>query len=499
VKLRSKILLVLVLLLVLGFIFILPHGRYRHAVEAYKKELLARGEKLTIAELAPPPSTNPSNGAKVFMQFMKDYKAPTNDYPYMMRMVAPGLAQIVHTNLALADMFNYAQNLSNVAKLREILTAPVLDFDLDYSQGFDLPLAHLVKLKQAEQLTACAAMQAYYAKNFPEARADLLTAVDLVRVYTNDPLMISGLVRIAMTRIALNATSEGLQSDEWTDPQLAELQDKWQGMNLFENSPTVMAFERACGIAEIAKLREAPNADSRFSANASFAPSGTSADNGILDNLTHQFGSLYYHLRFSIWKSSWSYDEELCLLQVEQALIETARNANTTGAFAPAFKKFDQQASNIDQLHPDATNHFLFGELNDQVFVHYLQKLAQAETARRLTVTAIALKRYHFQHGTYPAALNDLVPAFLPAVPSDFMDGKPLRYRLRPDGDFLLYSVGEDGQDDGGDPTPVVQPAYSTSFNWLTGRDIVWPRVATPAALEEYHQLSQSTTNAPGK
>jgi hypothetical protein len=496
-KLRSKILFILVLLLVLGFIFVMPHGRYRHALEAYKKELLAKGEKLTIAELAPPPpSANASNGAKAFMQLMRDYKPPTNDYPYMMRMAVPGLGQVGHTNLALVDMFNYEQNLGKVAKLRDVLKAPVLNFDLDYSQGFDLPLAHLVKLKQAEQLTACAAMQAYYAKNFPEARADLLTAVDLVRVYTNDPLMISGLVRIAMTRIALNATWEGLQSDEWTGPQLAELQDKWQGMNLFENSATVITFERACGIAEIAKLREAPNADSLALANPSFAPSGTPADNGVLDNFTHKIGSLYYHLRFSIWKSSWSYDEELCLLQVEQALIETARNANAKGAFVPAFKKLDQQASNIFQLHPDATNHFLFGELNDQVFVRYLQKLAQAETARRLCVTAIALKRYHLQHSAYPATLDDLVPAILPAVPVDFMDGKPLRYKLRPDGDFLLYSVGEDGQDNGGDPTPASQSISSTSFNWLTSRDIVWPRVATPAALEEYHRLSQSMTNS---
>jgi hypothetical protein len=497
VKLRSKILFALVLLLVLGFIFLMPHGRYRHAVEAYKTELIAKGEKLTIAELSPPPPpANASNGARAFMQLMKDYKVP-NDYPYMMRMVAPGLAQVVHTNLVVAEMFNYEQNLSNVAKLREVLKAPVLNFDLDYSQGFDLSLPHLSKLKAAEQLITITAMQTFYSKNFSEASGDLLTAVDLVRVYTNDPLMISGLVRVAMAQIAIGLTWEGLQSDEWTDPQLAELQVKWRSMKLFADSSAVLAFERACGIVEIAKLREAPNADSLALANPSFAPSGTPADNGVLDKVTHQFGSLYYHLRFSIWKSSWSYDEELCLLQVEQALIETARNANDTGAFAPAFKRFDQQASNINQLHPDATNHFLFGELNDQVFVHYLQRLALTETARRLCVVAIALKRYHLQHGTYPATLNDLVPAFLSTVPADFMDDKPLRYKLRPDGDFLLYSVGEDGQDDGGDPTPVSQPGSSTSFNWLLGRDIVWPRVAIPAALDEYHRLSQSTTNSP--
>ncbi len=131
------------------------------------------------------------------------------------------------------------------------------------------------------------------------------------------------------------------------------------------------------------------------------------------------------------------------------------------------------------------------------LYSRYLLKLAQAQTARNLTVTAIALKRYYLQHSAYPATLNELVPAFLSAVPADFMDGKPLRYKQRLDGDFLLYSVGNDGQDDGGDPTPVSQSTYSTNINWLLCRDIVWPRVATPATLEEYRQKHGAVTNSP--
>jgi hypothetical protein len=499
VKLRSKILFVLVPLLILGFIFILPHGRYRHELEAYKKELLAKGEKLTIAELVPPPPpANVSNGAHAFMQLMGNYKTPTN-LPSVMKLIAPGLVIVASSNLGPVEMVGYESNLSNVAKLREVLNAPVLDFDLDYSQGFDLLLPHLTKLKSAELLLAGTAIQAFHAKDFSEAKTDLLTAIHLIAVFPHEPFMISDLVRVAMVQIAIKPTWESLQSDEWTDPQLAELQGKWQSMNLFANSAAAVAFERACGNSEIAKLREEPNANSFAFANPSFRFSAPAANPGTLGGLMQNLDNFYYHWRFSVWKSSWSYDEELCLLQVEQALVETARNANATGAFVPAFKKFGQQASNIFQLHPKSTNHYLVADPNDELFGNYLQKLAQAETARRLCVTAIALKRYHLQHGIYPATLNELVPAILNAVPADFMDGKPLRYRLRPDGDFLLYSVGEDGEDDGGDPTPASPPISTTSFNWLTSRDIVWPRVATPAALEEYYRLSQSTTNTPAQ
>jgi hypothetical protein len=223
----------------------------------------------------------------------------------------------------------------------------------------------------------------------------------------------------------------------------------------------------------------------------------SATNKGTIGGIMHFFGNLYFHLRFSTWKSSWSYDEELCLLQMEEAAMVSARLASNSGAFVPAYIRFNQEASNIDQLHPEGTNHFLFAKTGDQTYGTYLLRLARAETARRLTVTAIALKRYHLQNSVYPAALNDLVPAFLQAVPADFMDGKPLRYKLRPDGDFLLYSVGEDGQDNGGDPTPV--PPATSINDWLAGRDIVWPRVATPAALEEYNQHSPSATNSPGK
>ena len=44
------------------------------------------------------------------------------------------------------------------------------------------------------------------------------------------------------------------------------------------------------------------------------------------------------------------------------------------------------------------------------------------------------------------------MPEFVPKVPLDPVDGQPLRYRRNADGTFLLYSVGENGKDDGGNP-----------------------------------------------
>jgi hypothetical protein len=105
-----------------------------------------------------------------------------------------------------------------------------------------------------------------------------------------------------------------------------------------------------------------------------------------------------------------------------------------------------------------------------------------------MAITVIALKRYQLKYGKYPADLNSLVPEFVSTVPLDPVDGKPLRYRPNADGTFLLYSVGENGEDDGGDPS-LEKGIQSSSFYWQNTHalDWVWPQPATPEEIQKYY------------
>jgi hypothetical protein len=68
----------------------------------------------------------------------------------------------------------------------------------------------------------------------------------------------------------------------------------------------------------------------------------------------------------------------------------------------------------------------------------------------RCAAAALAAERYRRARGRWPGSLADLVDAgYLRALPIDPFDKQPLRLRLRPDG-LVIYSVGPDGQDDGG-------------------------------------------------
>jgi hypothetical protein len=80
---------------------------------------------------------------------------------------------------------------------------------------------------------------------------------------------------------------------------------------------------------------------------------------------------------------------------------------------------------------------------------HELKRVAQLEVVK----TLVAVERHRLAHAGLPETLDQLVPDYLAEVPVDPFDGRPLRYR-RTDQGFVVYSVGEDGKDDGGKQEP---------------------------------------------
>ena len=82
--------------------------------------------------------------------------------------------------------------------------------------------------------------------------------------------------------------------------------------------------------------------------------------------------------------------------------------------------------------------------------------IAQAALAE----VGIYLYQFYNVHGKYPATIQDLIPEFAPSLPEDPFSGGSFFYKPSERG-YLLYSVGRDGEDDGG------------SVDWREG-DIVW-------------------------
>jgi hypothetical protein len=107
---------------------------------------------------------------------------------------------------------------------------------------------------------------------------------------------------------------------------------------------------------------------------------------------------------------------------------------------------------------------------------------------RDVALVSVALVAYRASRGVWPSLLEELVPTFLPSVPVDGFDGKPLKYGLV-DGRPLLYSIGVDAEDNQGKVAPTEGAAQEMEQMEL-GRvsppgavkcDVVyWPRPVYP-------------------
>jgi hypothetical protein len=90
---------------------------------------------------------------------------------------------------------------------------------------------------------------------------------------------------------------------------------------------------------------------------------------------------------------------------------------------------------------------------------------------QRCIVTLVAAERFRRAQGRWPERLEELVPRYLAMVPRDPFDGAPLRLRSTSDG-LLIYSVGDDEQDNGGNiDNRTHKPGSDRGFRlWDVGK-----------------------------
>jgi len=97
----------------------------------------------------------------------------------------------------------------------------------------------------------------------------------------------------------------------------------------------------------------------------------------------------------------------------------------------------------------------------------------QRKTEIQALVSILALLRYECDKGLYPEDLQELVTAgYLSRLPVDPYSDKPLIYK-KTDKDFILYSIGRNFTDDGGE---VVRREDGRIRKWaLDGDTVFWP------------------------
>jgi hypothetical protein len=400
------------------------------------------GKELPASEVGSWQKGEPLNIAKIQETIAKSYtEAFPNSTP-----PADMLAQ-------LDALYPFMADLREASKTR-----PLCRFNEDYGMAMPAarPLGPLTAQIRVSKILTLHANLALAGHQPDIALADLQVNFKLMSGLMQDPSLVGGLVAVALNAIATSAIFNGIVLHSWNDAQLAALEDELGRVDFLQNYQFVMRSE---AIAETV-----PNYDI-FKKNISYRAS----------MLSGQSSSMTWWIAF-LEPLGWVDFNKISTVEIELNGSETVD--------PKAHRMFPGQAddlinkANEDRWDSSAPWSFLYTVASGPV-VAVAVKFAQAQVWIDETRIACALERYRLAHDAYPASLDTLAPAYIPDIPRDIMTGDPYHYVLRADGTFLLYSVGWNQLDDGGQA--VYKKDVPTQVEPKEG-DWVWPtpQVAKP-------------------
>ena len=514
-KLRWKMLIGLSGSLILAILLsVVHHYELRSAVEKYISSLRAKGEPMDLAQVIPPSVPPEKNSAPLFWKAVALFTTngdmlATNQWANL-HGVAPGKAIDYQAQpiLRFEDGSNTWDQLQEAMRrngeafklLAQITNGAIFDFNLQYAQRFEMKITNLVFEKITVYKLTAGAIFDLHDGDVAAAGKKLQTCLALVAGNADERTAISQLVRIAMAQIAVAGTWEFLQSSNLTDEPLAGLQNSWSQPEFIQAWERSLPVEREGDSTTVAAWQ---NSRSEFQHYFDVQRQAMKSLGTDIEGGDSYWNNQKLKIKIFLWRYWWSYPDQLRYLKGYEALADAAKFAETNGAYGTALQdqksKLDRLGisdlrSSFDSIFTGRTDfHSMLSE-SIVTLANVTRKVMQVETARRVVITAIALKRYQLKHGKYPAGLDSLAPEFVSAVPLDPVDGKPLRYRPNPDGTFLLYSIGGNGVDDGGNPA-LEKGVDGSTFQWQNPHalDWVWPQPATTEEIQSfYDHLSKS-------
>lgn len=167
-------------------------------------------------------------------------------------------------------------------------------------------------------------------------------------------------------------------------------------------------------------------------------------------------------------------------VEIYERLADLAEAQAALPLWEADFQDYEAQARSYNSER----NKFVY------LFILYLEgihkTLENLVQCRDAMIAVAAMHRYRTATGKWPAGLDALTPDYLAQVPIDRRNGRPLGYRLTEHGP-LVYSVGDDKDDDGGRvafdaPTHGGRAHYWASAGRTPPADgdlILWPVAPT--------------------
>ncbi|MCE9629435.1 MAG: hypothetical protein K8S94_01770 [Planctomycetia bacterium] len=366
--------------------------------------------------------------------------------PGIADVASPAVTAILSRHAATLDLLRQAADRSGCRFVR------------DWSRpSISMTLPEMAPMRKAAKLLALAARREAAEG---EAAAGLHDVVRLHRMGLHaaaDPILVCGLWGQAIDLIALETLADVLPALQRQDLPLLDDQARTDFPGTPLSYQRHFLGEEAFGLAMLADLADGRHGLSMLALLSAMDGSGP----------REWFGSepLSFLFRCFLLPS------DMASYRAIMRRYQEITAAHATGRPYPDVK---QQSEEI--ADPLATRRKgIFTALMVPALASVVRSQAQGQARHRAAEMLVAITRERVTTGRLPETPESLVPGIVPAVPRDpFTVDQPLLTKWADDA-WLVYSVGPDGEDDGGPRAPGTDA--------VEGNDDIGLRLATPAHM----------------
>ncbi|CAN5478565.1 hypothetical protein BH09VER1_BH09VER1_27180 [soil metagenome] len=375
-------------------------------------------------------------------------KKPENASPAELRRVAEFIEEVLSPA---APLFTMMKSLSKHPQAR---------YPLRYDLNVAMPMPHVSYLLQYGQMLSMKARAEIALGQNDKAFADVGLIFYLADTMKDDPMLVPFLVRVSMAAMGIDVIAMGLKSHAWDEGALREFEHHLASLHFMEDLPKALRGERGSFYAMINELRKNKNAG-QVIAGMTPAEDGKSPSKA---------GRALFGVMFDLF----GYYDQATYGRLTQEWIERLDAAGTRGV--PAEPEVKGELETLRRPPVKMMFHF-FTMIMLPAQVVCEAKAAEIQDRVGMGRIACALELYWLKNHGYPKGLTSLGPELLPDIPRDVVDLQPFKYQLRSPQEYLLYSRGIDHRDDGG------EPAYSSGpGDWVWGK--IGKKKTAPATSE---------------
>jgi hypothetical protein len=337
-----------------------------------------------------------------------------------------------------------SDNAEALRLLHQAASIKLCRYPVELSKGESMLLPHLRLVRQAARLLYLEAIQNTEEQKPQQAVESVIAALGVARSLNQEPILISYLVHVACQGITLESLERILNRMPLTDVQLAKLAVAIEESENQQALTRAFVGERCMGVDIFQGIGTGRISFEEISNSGDSVPPRMSP----LGRLYKAAGLLEL--------------DEMSYLDVMKRYVEATRlpPPECIAASHVVNDELESAFRSIRQWH--ILSRMLLPALDNVVI-----KEGRRDAIVRDIETAVAIERYRLANGKLPTQLSDLVPAFLPAIPNDPFDGKPLRYKTLTKG-YVVYSVGDDREDNDG------VEKNSKGVSWVPGTDITF-------------------------